>query len=122
MVACCFTHGRHEEKGEEEADAGGGHIKVLENYGYIPGGGGWASGVPAHSEFSRWILVPHSTPGQHSKVNTPVNVLFISSQAEDNYVRICLSLPTGNALSPLQMNEITVVIKMLSRITLAFLS
>ena len=28
MVVCCFTHGRQEEKGEEEADAGGGCIKV----------------------------------------------------------------------------------------------
>lgn len=78
VVVCCFRHGRHKEKGEEEADAGGRRIKVLENYGFIPGGEGWAGGGLARSEFSCWILVPHSAPGQHSKVNTPVNVLFIS--------------------------------------------
>lgn len=34
MVDCCFTHGKPEEKGEE-AYAGGGCIKVLENYEFI---------------------------------------------------------------------------------------
>ena len=44
VVACCFTHGRQEEKGgrrgqkgqnEEEGNDGGGCIKVLENYRFI---------------------------------------------------------------------------------------
>lgn len=83
VVACCFTHGRHEEKGEEEADAGGGHIKVLENYGYIPGGGlgQWCAG--AFRIFSLDFGAPlHTWPTFQGQYTCQCAIYFLSGRRQ----------------------------------------